>query len=204
MTETSIGDYAFISDCQSAALVKRDGTVEWYCPERFDSPSVFARLLDEDGGHWSIRPTGEFEVERAYLDDTMVLRTVFRTPQGRIALTDALALESGARGHDIGVRVPHVLLRRAEGVEGEVELEVEFSPPPRVRSHHSTRVTDGYWSRGTRRSRRASLGYRLSIRNRWIQGYCAAYVASRRGVGLRTGLPAGIQGRERHHIRLGG
>jgi GH15 family glucan-1,4-alpha-glucosidase len=50
MTETSIGDYAFISDCQSAALVKRDGTVEWYCPERFDSPSVFARMLDTDGG----------------------------------------------------------------------------------------------------------------------------------------------------------
>ncbi|MCA1716037.1 MAG: glycoside hydrolase family 15 protein [Actinobacteria bacterium] len=128
MPETPIGDYAFLSDCQSAALVKRDGSVEWYCPERFDSPSVFARLLDADGGHWSIRPAGEFEVERAYLDDTMVLRTVFRTPQGRIALTDALALENGARGHEIGERVPHVLLRRAEGIEGEIELEVEFSP----------------------------------------------------------------------------
>ncbi|MCA1730952.1 MAG: glycoside hydrolase family 15 protein, partial [Actinobacteria bacterium] len=128
MSETSIGDYAFISDCQSAALVTRDGSVEWYCPARFDSPSVFARLLDEDGGHWSIRPVGEFEVERAYLDDTMVLRTGFHTAQGRVTLTDALALESGARGHDIGVRGPHVLLRRAEGIEGEIELEVEFSP----------------------------------------------------------------------------
>ena len=128
MSETSIGDYALLSDCQSAALVKRDGTVEWYCPARFDSPSVFARVLDTDGGHWSIRPVGEFEVERAYLDDTMVLQTIFHTAQGRVALTDALALESGARGHDIGMRVPHVLLRRAEGIEGEIELEVEFSP----------------------------------------------------------------------------
>ena len=128
MSEVSIGDYAFISDCQSAALVKRDGSVEWYCPARFDSPSIFARLLDADGGHWSIRPVGEFEVERAYLGDTMVLRTVFHTAQGRVALTDALALESGARGHDIGERVPHVLLRRVEGIEGEIELEVEFSP----------------------------------------------------------------------------
>ncbi|MBA3952648.1 MAG: glycoside hydrolase family 15 protein [Rubrobacter sp.] len=128
MSKTSIGDYALLSDCQSAALVKRDGSVEWYCPERFDSPSVFARLLDADGGHWSIRPAGEYEVERAYLDDTMVLRTVFHTAQGRVALTDALALESGARGHEIGMRVPHVLLRRAEGLEGEVDLEVEFSP----------------------------------------------------------------------------
>jgi hypothetical protein len=58
----------------------------------------------------------------------MVLRTVFHTAQGRVALTDALALESGARGHDIGMRVPHVLLRRAEVSEGEVELEIEFSP----------------------------------------------------------------------------
>jgi GH15 family glucan-1,4-alpha-glucosidase len=127
-SEASIGDYAFISDCQSAALVGLDGSVEWYCPARFDSPSVFARLLDEDGGHWSIRPLGEFEVERAYLDDTMVLRTVFHTSQGRMSLTDALALESGARGHDIGKRVPHVLLRRVEGIEGEVEMALEFAP----------------------------------------------------------------------------
>ncbi len=128
MSETSVGDFAFISDCQSAALVGRDGSVDWYCPERFDFPSVFARLLDEKGGHWAIRPAGPFETERAYLGDTMVLRTEFRTEKGRVALTDALALGSGERGHDIGKRVPHVLLRRVEGLEGEVEMEVEFSP----------------------------------------------------------------------------
>jgi GH15 family glucan-1,4-alpha-glucosidase len=128
MHEVSVGDYAFISDCQSAALVGRDGSVDWYCPERFDSPSVFARLLDEDGGHWSIRPAGEYEAERAYLEDTMVLRTEFRTPQGRIALTDALALGNGERGHEIGMRSPHLLLRRIEGLEGEVEMEMEFVP----------------------------------------------------------------------------
>jgi len=104
--------------------------VDWYCAPRFDSPSVFAHLLDGEGGHWSIRPVGEFDAERAYLEDTMVLRTVFRTPRGRVAVTDALALESGARGHDIGVRAPHVLLRRVEGVEGEVEMALEFVPRP--------------------------------------------------------------------------
>jgi GH15 family glucan-1,4-alpha-glucosidase len=128
MHEVSVGDYAFISDCQSSALVRRDGSVDWYSPPRFDSPSVFARLLDEEGGHWSIRPAGEHEVERAYLDDTMVLRTEFRTEKGRLALTDALALGSGERGHDIGKRVPHVLLRRVEGIEGEVEMALEFYP----------------------------------------------------------------------------
>ncbi len=128
MHATSIGDYALLSDCQSTALVSRNGSVDWYSPPRFDSPSVFARLLDEEGGHWSIRPAGDYEVERAYLDDTMVLRTEFRTEDGRVALTDALALGSGERGHDIGKRVPHVLLRRVEGLESEVEMEVEFYP----------------------------------------------------------------------------
>jgi GH15 family glucan-1,4-alpha-glucosidase len=128
MSDTSIGDYALLSDCQSSALVSRSGSVDWYCPPRFDSPSVFARLLDESGGHWVVRPADRFEVERAYLEDTMVLRTEFRTEEGRIALTDALALGNGERGHEIGLRVPHVLLRRVEGIEGEVEVEVEFAP----------------------------------------------------------------------------
>ncbi len=128
MPATSIGDYGLLSDCQSAALVSRDGSVDWYSPPRFDSPSVFARLLGPEGGHWSIRPAADYAVERGYLDDTMVLRTEFRTSRGRVALTDALALGSGERGHDIGKRVPHVLLRRVEGIEGEVEVEMEFSP----------------------------------------------------------------------------
>ncbi len=97
--------------------------MDWYSPPRFDSPSVFARLLDEEGGYWSIRPAGDYEVERAYLDDTMVLRTEFRTEKGRVALADALALGSAERGHDIGKHAPHVLLRRVEGLEGEVEME---------------------------------------------------------------------------------
>jgi GH15 family glucan-1,4-alpha-glucosidase len=130
MSQASIRDFALISDCQSAALVGKDGSVDWYCPPRFDSPAVFARLLDPGGGHWSIRPAGEYEVERAYLDDTMVLRTVFRTPRGRVALIDALALERGARGHDIGERARHVLLRRIEGLEGAVRMEMEFIPRP--------------------------------------------------------------------------
>ena len=126
----SIDDYGLISDCQSAALVGRDGSIDWYCPGRFDYPSVFARLLDSDGGHWSIRLSGEedYEVERAYIDDTMVLRTEFRTPGGRATLTDTLSFEPGARGHEVGMRSPHVLLRRVEGVEGAVDFSMEFAP----------------------------------------------------------------------------
>lgn len=126
----SIGDYALLSDCQAAALVSRDGSVDWYCPARFDAPAVFTRLLDPEGGHWSIRPRQETEVSRGYLGDTMVLRSEFQTEEGRVAVTDALALGPGERGHEIGVTSPHMLVRRVEGIEGSVELEMEFAPRP--------------------------------------------------------------------------
>ncbi len=123
-----IADYALLSDCQSAALVGMDGSVDWYCTPRIDASSVFARLLDHNAGHWHLRPQGSYRVRRAYLDDSLVLRTEFETPKGRIAVVDALGFELGARGHDIGLRAPHELLRRVEGLDGSVDLEMEFAP----------------------------------------------------------------------------
>lgn len=79
-------------------------------------------------GHWGLRPVGEFTTERSYIDDTLVLRAVFRTPSGVVSITDALALEPGARGHDIGLRSPHVLLRRVEGLTGSVAMRSDLSP----------------------------------------------------------------------------
>lgn len=128
MTSNRIEDYGFLSDGRTGALVGRDGSVDWWCPSRFDGPSVFARTLDEGGGHWSIRPDGDFEVERAYLDETLVLRTVFRTPDGSVAVTDALAFEPGSRGHQIGLRSPGVLLRTVEGLSGRVPMTMSFAP----------------------------------------------------------------------------
>ena len=123
-----IADYGFLSDCHSAALLDRNGSVDWWCVPRFDSPSVLGRLLDPQAGHWALRPVGEFTTERSYIDDTLVLRTVFRTPSGVVSITDALALEPGARGHDIGLRSPHVLLRRVEGLTGSVAMRSDLSP----------------------------------------------------------------------------
>ncbi|MBA3653169.1 MAG: glycoside hydrolase family 15 protein [Actinobacteria bacterium] len=123
-----IADYAFLSDCHSAALVDRRGSVDWWCVPRFDSSSVFGRLLDPDAGHWSIRPVQEFDVDRSYLGDSLVLRTVFRTATGEVTLTDAAALHPGARGHELGLRSPHTLVRRVEGVRGTVAMEVDFAP----------------------------------------------------------------------------
>ncbi len=82
MTSRPIASYALLSDRHSAALVSSDGSVDWLCLPRFDSPSVFAAILDEGAGHWSIRPTGEFRVEREYTEGSMVLRTVFHTSTG--------------------------------------------------------------------------------------------------------------------------
>ena len=130
MSTTPIADYALLSDRHSAALVSRDGSIDWLCFPRFDSPSIFGRLLGDEAGHWSIRATGATQVTRRYLDRTMVLETTFRTPTGTVAITDALAMGDGNRGHELGKGAPHLLLRRATCVEGEVELSLEYVPRP--------------------------------------------------------------------------
>ena len=89
---------------------------------------MFGRLLDPDAGHWTITPAEDFEVERRYDGDSLVLRSIFRTATGEVNVTDAAALQPGARGHDVGVRSPHTLLRRLEGVHGSVTVEVDFAP----------------------------------------------------------------------------
>ena len=106
MDSLPIGDYALLSDCHSAGLVNRAGSVDWLCLPRFDAPSVFCRLLDPAGGHFAIRPAGEFRVSRRYLDQTMVLETTFTTAGGTSVLTDALATGCDERGHRLGGGAP--------------------------------------------------------------------------------------------------
>jgi alpha,alpha-trehalase len=102
VSTTPIADYALLSDRHSAALVSRDGSIDWLCFPRFDSPSIFGRLLGGEAGHWSIRATSATQVTRRYLDRTMVLETTFRTPTGTVTITDALAMGEGNRGHELG------------------------------------------------------------------------------------------------------
>ncbi len=130
MSNHPIADYALLSDRHSAALVARDGSVDWLCFPRFDSPSIFARLLGEGAGHWSVRATGAGQVTRRYLDRTMVLETTHRTPTGTVVVVDALAMGEGNKGHELGRDAPHLLLRQVTCTEGEVELDLEYAPRP--------------------------------------------------------------------------
>ena len=126
-----IAEYALLSDCHSAALVGRDGSIDWLCLPRFDSAALFARLLDPDAGHWQIAPSDAgYEAERRYLPGTLVVETTFRTGTGVVRVTDAMCFLEDQRGHVVGQHAPHQLARLVEGVEGDVEMEMTLAPRP--------------------------------------------------------------------------
>jgi alpha,alpha-trehalase len=127
---TPIGEYGLLADCNSAALVSRDGSIDWLCLPRYDSAAVFARLLDPDAGHWSLRPAGAFTAERRYLPGTLVIETTFRTDSGTARVRDAMAFADGQRGHALGFDAPHEILRSVEGLAGEVAFVMDVAPRP--------------------------------------------------------------------------
>lgn len=121
-----IEDYALLSDLRTAALVGKDGSIDWLCLPRFDSPSVFARLLgDEDNGRWQIAPaTEDYTTSRAYRDNTLVLDTEFRTSSGTVRLTDAM-LACDEDDDD-----SPAIVRSVEGVSGSVEMVLRWVVRP--------------------------------------------------------------------------
>jgi alpha,alpha-trehalase len=125
-----IGDYALLSDCHSAALVSRDGSIDWCCFHRFDARPVFSRLLDwANGGHFRIAPTHPYTVSRRYLPATSVLETRFVTAGGVVTVVDCLAIRRGSAAGDAArTRSHHQLLRLIRCEAGQVEVTVEFAP----------------------------------------------------------------------------
>src|SRR4026207_522205 len=112
-----IEDYALIGDRQTAALVGRDGSIDWLCWPRFDSAACFAALLGgPEQGRWRIGPSAEHKSKRRYLEDTLILETEFETADGTVALIDFMP----ARDEHCN------LMRIVEGRRGRVRMDMEF------------------------------------------------------------------------------
>ncbi len=116
-----IEDYALIGDHATAALVGRDGSVDWLCLPRFDSAACFAALLGSpENGRWLIGPEGEHTSTRRYVDDTAVLETTYTTPTGRARVIDVMPIADERAD----------IVRRVEGLEGTVHLRHEWVMRP--------------------------------------------------------------------------
>jgi len=112
----------------SAALVARSGSIDWCCLPRFDSPSIFASILDDEkGGRFEITPHSAFQSSQSYLNDTNVLQTMFRTETGAVTLTDFMPCYRRTDGRLVQYDEIH---RIAECTEGVVDLTVLFQPRP--------------------------------------------------------------------------
>ncbi|MDB4972889.1 MAG: glucoamylase [Myxococcaceae bacterium] len=113
-------DYALIGDCRTAALVSKDGAIDWWCAPRFDSAACFAALLGtRDHGHWTIAPTAEVErCVRSYRGETMVLETLLETATGSVALIECMVFDDDSR--------PSQIVRVVEGRSGCVPMRMEL------------------------------------------------------------------------------
>ena len=126
----SISDYGLIGDCRTAALVSKDGSIDWCCLPNFDSPSVFARLLDSNsGGHFALHPVGNFKCRQSYVEGTNVLATEFESSLGKARLLDFMPIPSAnyEKRHLLPMRQ---IVRLIEGLSGDMEIEVQYQPRP--------------------------------------------------------------------------
>jgi GH15 family glucan-1,4-alpha-glucosidase len=169
-----IGEYGFLSDCETTALVAPSGNVEWLCLPRIDSPSVFGAILDRSAGGFRLSPEGvTVPAARRYLPGTMVLETSWATPTGWLVVRDALLM--GPWHHESELshthrRTPtdydsdHVLLRTIRCVTGEVQVTFDCEPvfdygrQPGIWSYDA-----GSYSQGVCRASGADVGVWLTL-----------------------------------------
>src|SRR5689334_18275740 len=114
-----IEDYALIGDCESAALVSRDGSIDWLCWPRFDAGAVFAALLGEPhNGHWTIAAAeANARISRRYRRNTLILETLIETGRSAVKVIDFMPSKSGGTNH---------LVRLVCGLQGNMKMATEF------------------------------------------------------------------------------
>jgi GH15 family glucan-1,4-alpha-glucosidase len=144
-----IADHGLIGNLQTAALVSTDGTIDWFCAPRFDSPSIFGSLLDHDrGGHLRTRPTADtFTRQQLYYPDTAILVTRFLTESGVGEVSDFMPIASTTVASD-----RHQLVRMIRCVRGEMTFAVDVAPRfDYGRESHETHISeDGVVFQGAR------------------------------------------------------
>ncbi len=153
-----IENYGIVGDMHSVALVGMDGSIDWLCFPHFDSPSIFAAILDDEkGGRFQISPaSGDFTCKQLYWPDTNVLITRFFSPEGVGEVTDYMPVGAPENGHGY-----HQLIRRVKVVRGEVTFRMECFPAfDYAREEHETEISD---EGACFRSPRLNLGLTASV-----------------------------------------
>ncbi len=167
MTGQPIEDHGLIGNMYTAALVGKNGSIDWYCTPQFDSPSVFASILDEDrGGHFFVRPRGSGWVSKQfYWPETNILVTRFLHKDGSVEITDFMPILPETEGSPS----VHQIIRKVTCIRGRVELEMECRPAfDYGRSDH---VTEIFGQEGARFDARSlSLGLATEIPLGEIEG----------------------------------
>jgi GH15 family glucan-1,4-alpha-glucosidase len=141
MPPSLIAEHGLIGDLQTAALVATDGTIDWFCCPRFDSPSVFARILDQHrGGHFRISPVNEeCVVKQLYFPDTAVLITRFMSDDGVAELVDFMPVADNPKV----ATDRHRIVRVVRGIRGEMQMKLECAPRfDYARAQHSVEITE--------------------------------------------------------------
>lgn len=155
-TFPAIADYGVIGDGRSAALVSREGSIDWGCLPDFDSDACFCRILDpERGGHWHLRPAATQRTHRSYLSDTNILELTHESTTGAARVTEFMPVGSG----------PLRIVRLVEGLRGTTSIEMECRPTPGFASGPASLTAASDNSVAVRRGGfRAVLGATFSLR----------------------------------------
>ena len=174
----NIGDYGIVGDCRSAALISRGGSCDWLCWPRFDSPSIFAAILDDErGGRFLIAPAVSFRSSQEWLGETNVLVTRFTTVGASLTLTDFMPVQDDEDARRF-LLPEHEFVRVLHCERGEAEIEIVFDPRP------------DYGRARPRIESLGKLGLRVPVRGGGL-------------LTLLTDAALGVSGRARVRLRAG-